>query len=363
MNRRAFCLALLAAGCGARDHKPPRRRRRHKPPAPAPVMIPRENGDALTAYVYRVRRCPLAFHGDQLAQATQNGLQMWSSLTMTRGREYLISRGSFCFLQDGSLVAVGVRDHQAGAVIHRIDPPGTLRSFDGPGRLDDARLLPAAGPGEVYAVTDAEAMVLAQVGDRVERVASHAFRYSSSAMLRSYSLGDGRLVVPGNGLLVLHRDGTSRAYPMPQRSLVQLAAATNDRCWYTLEPAGDEPIRILVLARVTTPTVEERRIDFGESHIIDLASCGAAAAVLLMSFDKTAATLEQALTYAVALVGEDGGVRWRSDVPHAYTISDERLLLLNTHGAVAMSSNRVVLRGIDDALLAWDVATGQRVGG
>jgi hypothetical protein len=67
---------------------------------------------------------------------------------MTPGREYPLG-GSFCFLQDGSLAAIGVRDGNLGAVMHRIDATGTLRSFEGPGGLVRTRLLPAESAREV----------------------------------------------------------------------------------------------------------------------------------------------------------------------------------------------------------------------
>lgn len=165
-------------------------------------------------YAYRDRLSPLAFHGDRLVHSMQDGLQRWDSRTMRRERAYPISYASFCFLQDGSLVASGVRDQRVGAVIHRIDPAGTLRSFGGPGGLDHSRLLTAAVPAELYGVSETEVVVLAHVGGRVVRV--DAFpppRATLSSHLRSFSLGDGRLVIPGDDLAVLHRDGSIRSYP------------------------------------------------------------------------------------------------------------------------------------------------------
>lgn len=342
MNRRTFCLALATtAACGGRAPSTPFRPR--PPAAPSsPPAAPAARTEVTKPYAHRERQSLIAFSGDLLAQSTGGGLHLWDSLAMTRRCTFRVRYASFCFLQDGSLVAICARHRSAGAAIHHLDPTGTLRSYDAPAGLDDARLLPAASPAEVYALQESTVTVLARVGARFEAIASYAFPHVYQAGVRSYSLGDGRMVVAAGDLMVLYRDGRSRSYAT-WRHPRHLAPATGQRCWYTLAAAHDAPIGQLVLARLDSPGLGDRTVHFGSAHIIDLAAAGTTAAVLLR--DRAHARC------AVALVDEDGRIRWRADVPPAHA----------AHGTLAVSAHRVVLCGLDDALLAWDAATGRRI--
>ncbi len=298
---------------------------------------------------------PLAFHGDLLAQSRDDELWFWDSTTMTRIAAFAIAHRHFCFLPDGTLAAFALPPDSLYCRIHHIDATRTLDVLKGPVFVKSGftYVLPAGSPTEVY-VTEGDHVVLF-------RMAKHELEERSSITIpqgasqnRLLSLGDGRLLSPAaDGFYLLEPGKPAIEYETPDRYPGLLAAASGGRIWYSHSTATWEGH--LVLAPLTNPASEEHTVDFAPGKVIHLASGGGAVAVLVFGIEPSPRGIHAAgaLTWTVVVIDENGTERWRADVTAEFPGNDG--------GFVAISQHRVVLRGNNHALLAWDAATGSRI--
>ena len=299
----------------------------------------------MTLFESQVLASPLAFHGDTLVQSIDGELRAWNAVTMQRTDTWALPHRHFCFVQDGTLVALGVPQKVAGTEIHRI-AKGKASTHPGPILPAGTYVvLPARTPDEIY-VSSGEHIYLVR-GSEVAATLAHPDPNAGNRDLW-ISRRDGRLV--GND-----RDGgirqldlkTSNAYPTPKRYIVHLAEAMGDRLWYSFSSKAEWNAQTLILAPVDKPMADERTIDVAPARIVHLASHADAVAALLITLDKKA-------TWSIAVFDESGKQRWRADVPEDF--SEPAL----NHGFVAIGDKRVVLASPDGKLLWWDARTGDR---
>lgn len=347
MNRRAFCLSLAAAAACSAGEKRHRRRPRaddaHAEPG-GPVIV-----DKATPYIHRRQRSVLEFFGDTLAQRTRDGIAVWDMLAMRRLAEHPIHPRSFCFTRTGMVAAFDVIEDRC--VVHLIGRNGT-RTLQGPQFAGPGVIFPAADTG-FYVLGMQAVVVLEEVNGRVEQAALLELPDGSKTRPHLvYSLGDGRLVI-ADGLHILARGAPPQSYGQKRRPM-HAAPMPGDRCWLSYEGA-DERVDALALVAITDPAAPAAQVAFPREHVLHLASSPAGdLAVLLYSLDAAPTYVER---WAVVVLDPSGRERWRVEVPRSHAGPQ-----LTTTGFVAISEQRVVLRGPRDALLAWDATSGKLVG-
>lgn len=252
MNRRVFLLGTRAACSGMTQPAPRARPEPKRPRAPGvPTSGVRDN----TLFESQVRASPLALRGDVLVQSAAGELRAWNAMTLRRTDTWALPHRHFCFVQDGTLVALGFG--QVGTTIHRIANGAPAR------RADEVY----ASAGEhVYLVRGAEvAAMLPHPGPRA---------WNRDQLV---GLGDGRLVgIAGDGGLRVLDASTGTTHPTPGRRVMHLGAATRDRVWYSYEtpPGGEGNAHALVLAPLARPTADELAIDVAPARIVHARRCG-----------------------------------------------------------------------------------------
>lgn len=125
MNRRVFLLGTCAACSGMTQPAPRARPEPKRPRAPGvPTSGVRDN----TLFESQVRASPLALRGDVLVQSAAGELRAWNAMTLRRTDTWALPHRHFCFVQDGTLVALGFG--QVGTTIHRIANGAPARRAD-----------------------------------------------------------------------------------------------------------------------------------------------------------------------------------------------------------------------------------------
>ena len=359
VNRRMFLLGLGATACGARPVKTKPRR----PVKPNPEKRVGQEVPLVSWYDTQTQRSPVAIRGDLLVLAAETELWTWDARTMKRVDGYVLPSRHCCFVQDGSLAVFGLRSDSGHSVIHRIDATGIRETLPGEvfGAFDHypTQVLPARSADQLYVTKDKDVYLMREVNGRMEDAAVVAIpNRNSSNRGQLFSLGDGRLVAPGGGVNILQAGKPAVTYPMPERPLVHMVAATNDRLWYSHTTKHYLAADVLVLAKLATPMVEEQRIQFAPARVVHLASSGRAVAALLFAVREGSSALEPIREWTVVVIDDNGTERWRAVVPKEFTPG---MVTLNQVGFLAMSEHRVVLFG-ERPPIAWDVATGAPIG-
>jgi len=301
---------------------------------------------------------PLAFHRDLLVQSTGGELWFLDSMTMTRIAGFVLAHRHFCILQDGAVAAFVLPPDSSRCELHKIDASRKLDVFKGPvfgsAGAGITHVLPAGSPDEVYVTRQDEIVLFRMAKGEAEEVAQINPSPSGPVPTHLLSLGDGRLVSPMyDGFHVIVPGKAAIEYETPDRYPGLLAAASGGRIWYSHSTATWEGH--LVLAPLTNPASVEHTIDFAPGKVIHLASGGGAVAVLVFGIEPGPRGIHAAgaLTWTVVVIDENGTERWRADVTAEFPGNDG--------GFVAISEHRVILRGSNHALLAWDAATGRRI--
>jgi len=306
-------------------------------------------GQAYTSY--QTAPSPLAFQHDLLVQLAGEELWFWDSKTMTRNDAIAFAYRHFCFLDGATLVAYAQPPDVHHCQLHRIDAHRNRDVLIGPivPRSGITHLLPAGSPSEVYVTQEYEVIRYRMTKHAIEEITRIEFPNGVEDEL--LSLGDGRLLYPDHDELhVIEPGKPTKTYATPGHDPIHLAAASEGRVWYThLTAKWDAQ---LVLARLAASTVPERSVAF-RGRVIHLASGGGAAAVLVFSVHGM-----NDLRWTVVVVDESGTERWRAEVPADFA---RPFPSLNNVGFVAISEHRVVLRGNNHALIAWDATTGSRI--
>ena len=359
MNRRTFCLSLVATACGGGEQK--RRRRRRRPPPDAgydgPVYINR-----ITPFATQRRRSELELHGNTLAQARPDGIVLWDALSMKPLTTHTLRFHSFCFMRDGSLALFSAPPGSGRCVVHRLDRSGRMRALEGPSYSTEyGYILPAfTGPtGDYYYVLRRDdILVLEEMYGRVEAKARLDLPGGSVPPRLVYSLDDGRIVIGGKRIYILERNNSVQTYQMSHEP-THIAAMPGERCWYSFAPPDDR-IDTLELTSITAPTQIERRVTFPREHVVHMASApDGNVAVLVFWLDEREKTFDEAVRWSVLVLDPQGRERWRVEVPRVHLAG--KSIALNRTGCVVISEQRVILRGLRDTLFAWETATGAPV--
>ena len=352
MNRREFLLAVGATACTGRGRAEPL----EVPTAKQPVAEPRTiicEDPSITHTNFDAS--PLAIHGDLLVQEVNDELWLWDLPTMRRIDAYSLGQDAFTLLGDGSIATFGPRANEGGCAVQRL-ARGVLSTH--PTLLCGGAVtlvLRTGGTDSIYIVHSQEIRRLRFGGPEVEVDATIEIPVASfSNRGQMFSLDDGRVVAPGDGISILEPGKAAVRRPMGKVYPRHLARATAERFWYSRASRTYNAFDTLVLAHLDAPEVDPQSRTFAPSRIVHMASHGSAIAVLLMTprkMDYSRTVADD--TWQVAVVDEYGIERWRAEVP-----PQPRPYRLNYRGAVTLSATRLVLRTPSDALLAWDAATG-----
>ena len=344
MNRREFLLAIGATACSGRTTPLETPIETAKPDAAKPRVIVDEHTSVTRT---NLDASPLAIHADVLVHGNSDELSVWDVTTMRRSAAFSLPHDAFTLLADGSIVAFGKRAAEHDCAVYRI-ANGALSTY--PTWLCGTAptlLLRTGNVDSVYSVRDKEIVRFRFDGSKVEADATIEIPFRGQSNYdQVFSLDDGRVVVPGDGISILAPGATAVRRPMPKILPRHLARATGERFWYT---RGQTIVDTLVLASLDAPQRDVRAVTFAPSRIVHVASHGSAIAVLLMSPPA------KEDTWFVAVVDEAGTERWRAQVPRQPRPYD-----LNA-SAVALSDKRLVLGTPSGVLLAWNAATGASV--
>jgi hypothetical protein len=290
----------------------------------------------------------LAVEGETLVQQVNHNLVYWDLVAMRIVDTFSLEHSSFALLQDTSLVAFRDHDGNGGCAIYRLRN-GQLDTFRDISCLQQS-LRRGNTKDVIYSVRDDEVVRLRFSGaSLVEdgRMSIPARELLAPEQL--FALPDGRVVSPGNGISILEIGSTARHHTLAHAPR-HLAASSNGRFWYSHSPNVYRAYTRLVLVSADDPERNIQSIDLSPDRIIHMASHGAGIALLLFNF-----TYEESV-WSVAVVDEDGSVRWRATVPRMSMKS-----FLNYDGCVALSATRLVLHTPNNTLLAWDAKTGASI--
>lgn len=354
MNRRAFLLAVGAAACGS----PPRRPQRT--PRPPPTNATPIASDFISAAVApQTRPSPIAIHGSLLVQIAGDELSLWDTTTMTRTAGFVGAYRQACFLRDGTLAAFAVPPGEFKSELHRIDRSGTREVLIGPlfgiAAAGVTRVLPAGALDQIYVTRRNEIVLYRMTRSELQEVLR--FRPSPTGPVSDQvlSLGDGRLLTTaGHGFEVIEPKNPPVRRDAAGRKPLLVAAASGDRIWYS-HATGHWGTQV-VLTSLGDPAAVVHALDFPSSRVTNLAAAGGALAVLVMSLEAPGGAK---YPWKVVVFDETGAERWQVVLPEDIA---EPGFSLGIDGFLAISADRVVLRGSHHALFAWDAKTGTRVG-
>jgi len=176
---------------------------------------------------------------------------------------------------------------------------------------------------------------------------------TGSVSAQVLSFGDGRLLTTaGAGFEIIEPRKPPVRREAAGRNPLLVAAASGDRIWYS-HATGSWNTQI-VLASLADPGVVVHGLDFPSSRVIHLAAGGGALAVLVISQEAPTK-----YPWKLVVFDETGAVRWQVVLPEEIAKPG---FSLASDGFLAISTDRVVLRGSDHALFAWDAKAGTRVG-
>ena len=346
MNRREFLLAFGATACSGRAA--PVEEPEPDIPAPADAAVPMVGVPHPSFTNTNLAVSPLAVHQDVVVHRVGDELRVWDLATTRRVAAYTFPLYAFTLLVDGSIVAFGQRAVELDCAVYRI-ANGVKSTYPTWG-CDESRLLLRTGSlDSIYSVRTKEIVRFRFDRTTAERDATIPIPVLSlDNRGQMFSLDDGRIVAPGDGISILAPGTPAVRRPMPKVYPRHLARATAERFWYTRAGHRFGVVDTLVLTHLDTPHRDARVVTFAPSRIVHVASHGAAIAVLLMS--PREGWPEE--TWHVAVVDEAGMERWRAEVPRQREPFD-----LN-YSAVALADKRLVLATPSGELLAWDAATG-----
>lgn len=306
----------------------------------------------------QLRASPIALHGDVLIQAAGGDLRKWNARTMRRGAVWNIRPRHFCFVQDGTLVAFGLPPDSRHSAVYRISADDAIATFAGPvfRVRGTSVVLQGRAPDDVY-VAEVDDIVRLQLTDaRAEELPGVTHPAPNAANRdQLFARGDGKIVGPDpeGGLRVVEPGHPLVAHRTPGRQPLHLVAGPRDEVWYSFA-AGDHSwsAATLVRARVAAPMDALAQLDLAPRRIVHLASTGGAAAALVVTLRGV-----NDQRWEVVVVDESGAERWHAAIPSGFNPGGAL-----TAGFVAISERYVVVAGPDEALLAWDAATGTPIG-
>lgn len=298
---------------------------------------------------------PLAIHRELLVQEVDDELWLWDLPTMRRTDRFSLRHEAFTLLADGNIAAYGPREQESDCAVHRL-ANGVLSTYSTWLCATAPLLLRTGSTDSIYVVDKKEIRRFRFDGTKLEKDATieiPVVEYSNRGQM--FSLDDGRIVAPGDGISILEPGKAAVRRPMGKIYPRHLARATAERFWYSRAGRTYNVFDTLVLAHLDAPQLDPQARTFAPSRIVHVASHESAIAVLLMSPGKMEAGRFADDTWQVTIVDEWGTERWRAEVPQPPRPYD-----LN-YSAVALSDTRLVLGTPSGALLAWDAATGAPV--
>ncbi len=352
MNRRAFILAVGAAACGS----PPRGPRRI--PQPPPTKGTPISFDPINAVLTpQTQPSPIAIHETLLFQIANDELSLWDTRTMTRTAALVGAYRHACFLPDGTLAAFAVPPDAFHSELHRIARNGTREVLKGPlfgtAAAGVTRVLPVGTPDQIYVTRQHEIVLYRMANSELQQVLQFTPSPTGSVSAQVLSLHDGRLLTTaGHGFEIVEPKKPAVRRDAAGRTPLLVAAASGERIWYS-HATGNWDTQI-VLTSLRDPAVVVHALDFPSSRVIHLAAGGGALAVLVISQEPGATFL-----WKLVVFDDTGSVRWQ--VVLSEDIAKPGFSLASD-GFLAISADRVVLRGIDHSLFAWDAKTGTRIG-
>lgn len=295
---------------------------------------------------------PLLFHGGYLLQATGTQIRLRDAKTLAEAGVLDVPTANLCPLTEG--VVAALLPPAAGSIegaIARIDlATRSVETFKGTMTTARGATLLAAGPEDVYL----------SAGDKVDRFHLHAGtlerrgridlprRPAIPGRLPSEQIAilpDGRLIYPTTGALVLLAPGGAKPLSIPEPAPMHIATASGGSglIWYTEYRTGR-----LILADPTDPIRVQHRVDLGDP-IVHLAA-GPGAAAVILSHDAPALRCE------LAVIEENGTVRWRAPLPAALANRDRPPF------AALSAARAVAVAAFDpDRIAARDAAGGRPI--
>lgn len=354
MNRRTFVMSLAASACSSAP--PPRRRAQPAPPdaEPGPVIA----DYAFTLYPRRIRRGWMDVDGDRLANPELDGLAIWDTLAMKRIAIYKQEKQSFCFLRDGTLSLFAVPAGSDHCVFHRIDAAGQLTTVYGPRASSRGALLPSPRDDEYYVLEQDLVRIYTASRGRAEataRVELPRGTGTNPGLVRC--LADGRILAGDGPLALLARDGTTVTHETRQ-SPAHIAMISDRALWYAYAELGADRVARITRLDLTAPTGSAPTIELDTEHVVYLACAPSGALAALVFRADLEAERPQALNWEVIHYSADGIMRWRRTALQSGARED---IELSETLDVAMTEQRVIMRGKQGALTAWDVASGDPV--
>jgi hypothetical protein len=300
----------------------------------------------------------IALRGDALFHIAGDDLDKLDATTLKPLDTWTVTPHQFCVVQDGTLVVFASVHNSSTSAVYLIDAHDTIETLEGPIMVGNDTNVVLRGPtaNEIY-VTEGDHLVHLKFhgmdAEELPRLPRPSPNDSSREQL--FGRGDGSVVGPGKmgGLAVVTSAGQVLEYPTPNRYVMHIVAGTQDRVWYSYAVQPQLTFaQHLVLVHAANPMAAIAKHDVSPGRIVHVGSGGGAAAALVLAIDMAAHTI----SWTVVVVEESGAVRWRADVPAAFT---EGFTL--SRGFVAINDRRVVLAGPTRVLVAWDAATGKVV--
>ncbi len=154
---------------------------------------------------------------------------------------------------------------------------------------------------------------------------------------------------PGPGEIVEPNKPAVRREAAGRKPLL-VAAASGERIWYS-HATGTWDTQV-ALTPIGDPATVVRTLEFPSSRVIHLAAGGGALAVLVIG---QPATPTAEFPWRLVVFDETGALRWQVVLPEQIA---EPGFSLAGDGFLAISADRVVLRGTNHTLWAWDGKTG-----
>ena len=353
MNRRAFLVGLGAAACGG----PPRRSQRVAQPSPRETS-PTPFDPINTILSPQTGRNPVAIQGTLLFQIAGDELSLWDTTTMTRTAGLVGAFRHACFLRDGTLAAFVVAPEEFHCELHRIARDGTRDVLKGPVfrmfAAGDTQVLPAGADDQIYVTRRDEIVLYRMARSELQEVLE--FRPSATGPVSDQvlRLDDGRLLTTaGTGFEIVEPKKLPVRRDAAGRKPLLVATASGERIWYS-HATGKWDTQV-VLTSLGDPATVVKSLDFPSSRVIHLAVGGGALAVLVIGLAGAPATYP----WRLVVFDDTGAARW--EVVLSEDIAQPAFDLA-VDGFLAVSADRVVLRGSHHALFAWDAKTGTRVG-
>jgi hypothetical protein len=319
--------------------------------------------DAISAYATQTSRSAIEIRGDVLIQRSPEGVVVWDAATMKVRATHAFTSSSACLLLDGTLAVFAIPEKSDHCVVYRVDAANKVTTLFGPYYQGRGTILPSGRAGSYYVLQDRSMVVFDEEQGRIED--NDSIPYPDKAAIQTnlaYSLGDGRVVLGGSRLHVIARGSALQTYALG-RVPRHIARMPNDRCWYSFEsPGSNDRIGELALVAIAKPETDEQRVTRAREHIVHIASSPSGMlAMLVLALRTDAPSRDEAFRWSVVVIDATAQERWRTELPPSHTAGTD--LELGSKGFIALSEQRVIVRGLRHQLFAWDVATGAPIPG